>query len=394
MQNTLNINHTPDSITTRIENGVRWETAEFWTSGQRRGHSLHEISYRACFKPQLPEYFIERYTKPGDLVADPFMGRGTTPLQAHLMGRRAAGSDANPLCVMMARPRFNPPTLHEIAERLRTALSLEQTDIPKPDEPLLTFYHPKTLTQLIALKAWFAERKENRLFDNVDDWIRMICLNRLTGHSSGFFSVRTMPPNQAISVEAQLRINQKNDQTPEPRDAHAIVMKKSRSLLRSGHPQPVSDSPVIQCTPSHDLQHLQDQSVSLIVTSPPFLDIVDYRSDHWLRCWFADIDPNRLDLDIHTSIHEWRLFITRTLAELARVIHAQGRIAFEVGEVRKAALTLEQEVIHAMQGLPLSLERVLINQQSFTKTSNIWGIHNNQRGTNTNRIVIMKRNDD
>src|SRR5262249_3893282 len=48
---------------------------EFWTAKQRQAHSLHEVSYRACFKPQLPRFFIERLTKPGDVVYDPFMGR-------------------------------------------------------------------------------------------------------------------------------------------------------------------------------------------------------------------------------------------------------------------------------------------------------------------------------
>src|SRR5512140_2994448 len=51
---------------------------EFWTAKQRQASSLHEVSYRACFKPQLPRFFIERLTKPGEIVYDPFMGRGTT----------------------------------------------------------------------------------------------------------------------------------------------------------------------------------------------------------------------------------------------------------------------------------------------------------------------------
>ena len=64
---------------------------EFWTSRQRAAHSLHEVSYRACFKPQLPRFFIDRFTAPGDLVYDPFMGRGTTVIEAALAGRAAAG---------------------------------------------------------------------------------------------------------------------------------------------------------------------------------------------------------------------------------------------------------------------------------------------------------------
>src|SRR5215470_5585100 len=74
---------------------------EFWTARQRQASSLHEISYRACFKPQLPRFFIERLTVVGDRVYDPFMGRGTTPLETALLGRVPVGNDANPLSLVM-----------------------------------------------------------------------------------------------------------------------------------------------------------------------------------------------------------------------------------------------------------------------------------------------------
>src|SRR5690242_20968737 len=90
---------------------------EFWTARQRQAHSLHEISYRACFKPQLPRFFIERLTQPRDIVYDPFMGRGTTPLEAALLGRVPFGCDINPLSQVLTRPRFNPPTLDQVSER-------------------------------------------------------------------------------------------------------------------------------------------------------------------------------------------------------------------------------------------------------------------------------------
>jgi len=76
---------------------------EFWTPRQRQASSLHEISYRACFKPQLPRFFIERLTEPGDTVYDPFMGRGTTPLEAALLGRVPLGNDVNPLSTALLR---------------------------------------------------------------------------------------------------------------------------------------------------------------------------------------------------------------------------------------------------------------------------------------------------
>jgi len=70
---------------------------EYWTAKQRAGHSLHEISYRACYKPQLPAYFIQKFCTQGATVYDPFMGRGTTLIEAQLHGYRVIGNDVNPL---------------------------------------------------------------------------------------------------------------------------------------------------------------------------------------------------------------------------------------------------------------------------------------------------------
>ncbi|MCY3753857.1 MAG: DNA methyltransferase, partial [Alphaproteobacteria bacterium] len=143
------------------------------------------MSYRACFKPQLPAFFIERLTRAGDAVYDPFMGRGTTPLQAALMGRRPVGSDINPLSVMLLAPRLAPPSLEDIAARLAEI----PPSAPLPEEPLLSdlrvFFHDSVLARLATLRAWFIARERSGALDPVDGWLRMVCLNRLTGHSPG-----------------------------------------------------------------------------------------------------------------------------------------------------------------------------------------------------------------
>src|SRR5213594_131127 len=111
---------------------------EFWTARQRQAHSLHEISYRACFKPQLPRFFIERLTQPGERVYDPFMGRGTTPLEAALLGRAPLGCDINPLSITLIRPRLRPPVLTDIQTRLQQIPFADHEEFP---EDLLVFYH-------------------------------------------------------------------------------------------------------------------------------------------------------------------------------------------------------------------------------------------------------------
>lgn len=217
------------------EEGVVYLVNEFWTSAQRQAHSIHEISYRACFKPQLPEFFISRLTAPGDAVFDPFMGRGTTPVQAALQGRRPVGSDINPLSVLLTRPRLSPPSLPEIERRL-SEIAREEGEIERED--LLVFYHPETLRRLCALRRRLLERASGSAPDPVDDWIRMVAINRLTGHSPGFFSVYSLPPNQAVSVEAQAKINARRGQMPPPRDVAALILRKSRALLADGAPPP------------------------------------------------------------------------------------------------------------------------------------------------------------
>ncbi len=259
-------------------NGAPFETPtfvnEFWTAKQRDASRLHEISFRACFKPQLPRFFIERLTAPGDIVHDPFMGRGTTPLEAAMLGRIPFGSDINPLCAVLTRPRLNPPTLDQIAERL------QQIDFNAPDElpeDLLVFFHPATLREISSLKHYFLQRQSENTLDAVDDWIRLIALNRLTGHSAGFFSVYTLPPNQAVSVKSQRKINADRNQTPPRRAVPHLILKKSRILLRDCDASMrrtlagVADKSRLLTQPASATPEIPANSVSLVVTSPPFL---------------------------------------------------------------------------------------------------------------------------
>jgi DNA methylase len=258
---------------------------EFWTARQRQASRLHEISYRACFKPQLPRFFIERLTEPGERVYDPFMGRGTTPLEAALLGRIPLGCDVNPLSLTLVRPRLRPPALREVDERLR-AIPLEDRD--EFPEDLLAFYHSETLAQICALKKYLVRRRVEQNLDAVDDWIALVALNRLTGHSTGFFSVYTLPPNQAVSVKSQLKINARRKQSPPRRDVTNIILKKSRVLLSDCTRDvrqtlaSVAGKALLLTGPSHLTPEIPSDSVSLVVTSPPFLDVVQYDIDNWL----------------------------------------------------------------------------------------------------------------
>jgi hypothetical protein len=66
-------------------------------------------------------------------------------------------------------------------------------------------------------------------------------------------------------------------------------------------------------------------------------------------------------------------------------------VAFEVGEVRKKTIRLEEHVVPLGIAAGFTCPCVVINQQQFTKTSNIWGVDNMASGTNTNRIVVFRK---
>ncbi|MBM3846952.1 MAG: site-specific DNA-methyltransferase, partial [Verrucomicrobia bacterium] len=264
-------------------------------------------------------------------------------------------------------------------------------------EDLLVFYHPTVLSQLTALKEYFLERESTGTFDSVDDWIRMVCLNRLTGHSPGFFSVYSLPPNQSASIASQKRINEKRNQTPGPKDLVAIILKKSRQLL--GDVQgpalenlaAVRDQALFITAPCSSTPKIASNSIDLVVTSPPFLNVIQYAEDNWLRCWFIGFDAQKLGITFTGSLKEWRRVMTEVLGELRRVLKPEGRIAFEVGEVQGGKTRLEESVTPCAMDAGLRAELVLINDQEFTKTANCWGVDNNGKGTNTNRIVVLAK---
>jgi hypothetical protein len=367
---------------------------EFWTSRQRVAHSLHEVSYRACFKPQLPRFFIERLTAPGDTVYDPFMGRGTTLLEAALLERRPAGCDVNPLSRVLLEPRLAPPSIDDIARRLERLDLSEARDTPRD---LLVFFHPETLRAICSLREYLLARERGGRLDDVDRWIRMVAVNRLTGHSSGFFSVYTLPPNQAVSVAAQRKINATREQLPPLRDARHIILRKSRTLL-AGCPDAqrleiarVGRRATLLTGSSADTPELNRGTVDLVVTSPPFLDIVNYAADNWLRCWFCGIDPASVSMTHSRRLDDWREAMAGVFAELFRVARGGGHVAFEVGEVRGGRVRLEETVIPTAMAAGFEPVLVLINAQSFTKTANVWGVTNNLKGTNTNRVVVLRR---
>jgi hypothetical protein len=261
------------------------------------------------------------------------------------------------------------------------------------------FFHEKTESELVSLKNILSERKHQGKEENIDKWIRMIATNRLTGHSKGFFSVYTLPPNQAVSQKRQIKINEKRNQKPDYRNVKELILRKTKSLTRGMKTEEIEklsragETARFLCSDVRETKSIDSDSIDLIVTSPPFLDVVQYSKDNWLRCWFNEINMEEVEkkITVLKKIGDWSEFIGQAFEEFYRIVKPGGYVAFEVGEIRKGTLKLDEYVV------PLGVKNnfkpigILINLQKFTKTANIWGVGNNSFGTNTNRIVLFEK---
>jgi hypothetical protein len=141
--------------------------------------------------------------------------------------------------------------------------------------------------------------------------------------------------------------------------------------------------------------NIKKNSIQLTVTSPPFLDTVNYVKDNWLRCWFNNINSKLVaqNITITKSLEDWERVIGEVFVQLYRITKRGGYVAFEVGEIRKGKIKLDKHVVPLGINAGFNCLGIVINLQKFTKTANIWGVSNNTFGTNTNRIVLFKKND-
>src|SRR5207249_7792525 len=140
-------------------------------------------------------------------------------------------------------------------------------------------------------------------------------------------------------------------QRPAKRDVVRIILKKSRQLLndldRSSRDRlaQAARRSLLLTHPAEATPEIATNSVALIVTSPPFLNVVQYADDNWLRCWFLGIEPGSVKLTIPRKLPDWQAAMTAVFHELYRILKPGGHIAFEVGEVHGGKTKLEEAVL-------------------------------------------------
>ena len=407
-----------------------------WKAQQRLwGHSFHPMcSYLASFPAALAHAFVSRYSRRGDVVLDPFSGRGTTPLQACAEGRIGVGSDLNPFANLLTAAKVEPATPAEARTRLaslRLAWAADQAawldlatavlsdpgpagtlvpiagsgssagDVgggePVPAEVAVAF-HRRTLAQLLLV------RTSLRLDRPTDRFLAAALTGILHGKSASYLS--TIMPNTFSMAPRYVRdFAARTDFHSPDRDVFDGLELKLGRLFRQAPPQTLGvallgDARDVAPRAREALRQrgLPDRA-RLVVTSPPYLRVVKYGYYNWLRTWLLGFDAAAIDASLDDAHHRepYLAFLRDVLAGLrpiltddAVVVLVIGDVEFDRGRPLAGAVGLAERVwaaAAAPEGYALA-GVALDDVAADRKMTKLWGAEAG-RATKTDRILVL-----
>ncbi|MDE5617653.1 MAG: site-specific DNA-methyltransferase [Ureaplasma sp.] len=314
---------------------------------------LHSISsYLAMFCPALPKYFIDKYSNENDIVMDSFSGRGTTALVCRESNRQFIGTDLNPYAYVLTKFKISSNLkLKNILNRvsiLENEFKNNREKITKEISfdkynDLSHFYSKNVLTQLIFLRNKLG--KNWKKLNKVDNAILAISLGLMHGrtrkdNSTMYFSI-DMP--NTISMSPNYVRRYASDHNLKCPDLNIFENIKNR--LISKYDEKILDlyysGKILFADATKNNKKIKDNSVSLVITSPPYLSIVDYRLSNWLKLWLLGYEKASLNDDIPLSdklkYDEYIIFIKNYLNSIHSKLKNGAKVCLVVGDVHDNA---------------------------------------------------------
>jgi|SRR5215210_2977654 len=244
--------------------------------------TLHQIApYIGKLKSIIARELISLFTKPSDLILDCFSGSGTIPLEAVLLGRNVLAVDRSPYAVTLTRAKLEaPPSVEQAVQGLELRLRSARKRPPYPQDALpewvKQFFHPNTLQDALHFADECIEQ---------DDQFLLACLLGILHHQRpGFLSYPSSHLVPYLRDRKYPRV-----QFPEMYDERSIaprLIAKVRRTLKTPGERPAG---VRGYTLQKDIADLTlDHEVDAIITSPPYMNALDYVRDNRLRMWFLD----------------------------------------------------------------------------------------------------------
>ncbi len=345
------------------------------------------------FPPHVPRVFIEWLTKRGDIVYDPFSGRGTAPLEACRLGRVGVGSDANPLAFVLTGAKVDPPTHDAVTARLKYLRKHQPTkrSMAAPDDVAM-LYTPKVLRQL----SWL--RGELKMCDRTDRFIMATILglmhaNFKPGSPARGLSI-SMPNTFSMAPGYVRRYIGEHSLKPPEVDVFAMVAAK---VERMGIPSALASRGRAWLGDARKPEQL-NPAARLVFTSPPYLSVIKYGKYNWIRLWMLGHQPKAVDdgLVATASLTKYIQFMTEVLAGATKAVAKDGYLCLMIGDVtdkddKKSTLNLAEAVWEdaAKKAGWRRLGVVNDHLPEQHKVSRIWGKGRRGNATKVDRILIL-----
>ena len=258
-------------------------------------HGIH--SHPAKFIPQIPRYFITKYSKLGEAVLDPFYGSGTTLLEAMMTGRNALGIDINPLARLITKVKTTPIETSKLNKEKKKLLenirACDNNNLKIPDFPnRCHWYEPEAEIELAKIKKCIGryKKRDKDLYDffrvtfstivrsasNADPAIskptKTKRMRKLLKKGRDFSIVENFEKQLETNIKAMAKLN---DEIHRQKNFFGIKLGKVKLIGEDA-----------QCT------KLPEESVDLIITSPPFINAQNYYRTFKLQLfWLELINP-------------------------------------------------------------------------------------------------------
>jgi hypothetical protein len=402
-----------DPLADSLDGGTTNRGALWHAVSPRWGHSMHSMcSYHGMFPPRLAHYFIWRYSNVGDLVVDPFSGRGTTTLQAKVEGRRTVGNDLSPLGYVLSAAKANPPSWMEMndeigrLERLYRRRSVRDPDV---SEDIRMLFHENTLRQLCFLRHELLKKP-------LTEWSprELMIAGAVSGilhgghrsdGSSMYLSI-SMPNTFSMPPAYIKKYVRENGLKKIDQDVFICLRDKIARIYMDSISGPPGRTYNDDAGRVLSGSSLKPGSADLILTSPPYLQVVNYGTSNWIRLWWLGIDDvsreggagrRSLDavLDHGHAYASYREFVRKMLSGVRRSLTRDGVAVIVIGDVitpEGSSYDLANRVwsdIGDSSGLKL-IDLIEDSVASQTKVSKIWGETKGQ-ATNRDCVLVLRR---
>lgn len=362
------------------------ETPELWGApATSTENTLHQLApYIGKLKSSIAADLIRSYSNTNDLVVDPFAGSGTIPLEALALGRRSFGADISPYAAILTKAKTGPlpdlaVALEQIDEYLAESFLLPDPDLRKIPQWVRSYFHPRTLKEVCRFV---------QVCKSNDNAFLLACTLGILHHQRpGFLSY---PSSHLVPYLRTKKFPR--ELFPEMysyRDLRSrLVAKVTRALSRAQF-SPRAASVEFSFTPIESTRF--PKRFDSIITSPPYMNALDYGRDNRLRLWFLGKEMvDQIDIANKSPLATFSRQISKLAFEAERGLSFRGTCVLVVGEtVRRSSRGHPAETVvdvistHAPS---LKLDHIIVDEIPDVRRS-----RRDKRGVKREVVLVFRK---